>query len=93
MTWVSAVPPVPVAVKVKVVVVVGETEVAPETGTTPIPEIDTVVALVEVQLRIALPPLTIEVGETEAVMVGGGSVTVRVTEAVAVPPGPVAVKV
>ncbi len=64
----------------------GETEVEPEIGTTPIPEIDTVVALVEVQLRIALLPRTMEVGETEAVMVGRGTVTVKVAEASIVPP-------
>ncbi|MBT9166588.1 MAG: hypothetical protein DDT25_01279 [Chloroflexi bacterium] len=53
-------------------VTVGDTTREPAVDTEPIPGvIDTAVALVEVQLRVAEPPLTIEEGDTEAVMVGG----------------------
>ena len=51
------------------------------------------VAFVEFQVRVALPPGTIEFGETLNVTVGSAEDAVMVTWALVVPPDPVAVAV
>jgi hypothetical protein len=46
-------------------------------------------ALVEVQLTVALPPLEIELGLADKLIVGAlAALTVTITDCVAVPPGP-----
>jgi hypothetical protein len=48
---------------------------------------------VDDQVRVAFVPNTIDVGLTEIMTVGGGLVTVRAAEALALPPAPVHVRV
>ncbi len=76
-------------------VAVGETVTLPVgTATLPTPlSMLTEVALAEVQVKVDFCPEIIEAGEAEKVSVGAGWVTVTVTKAWAVPPGPVAVAV
>ena len=49
------------------------------------------VALVELQVNVEVPPLAILVGFAVSVTIGGGGVTVTVAEAPVLPPGPVQV--
>ena len=91
LTWAVAVPPVPVAVIVYVVVSAGDTEIEPLGSTVPISgSIVHDAASVDVHSKVALSPCTMVDGVDVMSTVGGGSVTVTVTSAPAVPPGPVA---
>ena len=75
-------------------VVVGLTELLPSAGRLTPPLIDTLSASVVVQLNVADPPAVIEVGVAAKLStVGDPGLTVTVTLAVAVPPGPVAIRV
>src|SRR5947209_1599277 len=68
-----AVPPGPVAVSVYVVVAAGLTPIDPLTGWLPTPlSIDTVVALLLVQVSVDDWPALIDVGAAENVAVGAG---------------------
>lgn len=57
------------------------------------PEAAQEVALVDDHVSVELFPRTTEVGLTEIVTVGGGVVTVRLADALALPPAPVQVRV
>ncbi len=57
------------------------------------PEAVQAVALAEDQLRVALPPLAIALGPTLKLTVGVGALTETVVDCVALPPGPLQVKV
>jgi len=49
--------------------------------------------LVDVQFTVALPPLEIELGLADRLIVGAlATLTLTITDCVAVPPGPVHVK-
>jgi hypothetical protein len=80
-----------------VVVIEGCTVTLPPDGgfTTPIPlSMLADVAFVVAQVRVAVSPEVILVGDAVRVAVGGGGgITVTVAFAVALPPGPVAVSV
>src|SRR5712664_3578270 len=94
VAWLVSVPPGPIAVSVYVVVTVGCTEVEPESGCDPTPlSMVTVVAFVVVQTSDELCPEAIVLGVAENEIVGGGKFTVTVAVLIAVPPGPVAVRV
>jgi hypothetical protein len=91
-----AVYPGPVAVLVSVVLCVGKTVTDPMGATEPIPwSMLPLSAAVELRCSVLACPAWIDIGLAEMVTVGGGwiAVTMTVTPAVTVPPGPVAVKV
>jgi hypothetical protein len=81
------VPPLlPVAVNVYVVVVVGLTVVEPDAATVPIPlSMETLVALVVLQVRVEEPPTEMVTGFAVSLAVGGFACTVTVAADVAVP--------
>ena len=57
------------------------------------PEAVQAVAFAEDQLRVALPPLAIALGPTLKLTVGVGDLTETVVDCVALPPGPLQLKV
>src|SRR3989344_129510 len=81
-----AVPPAPVKVPVYVFVAVGDTDVEPDgIATEPMPSSsEPLVTFCEVHERVALPPISIDEGETERVQDGadgkGGVCTMIVAE-------------
>jgi len=85
-------PPVPVAISARASEAVGVMVSVPEVATL-VPLSVAEVALVEVQVTIALCPATIDVGETVTVAVGTTVAGLTVTCAceVAVPPAPVTI--
>jgi hypothetical protein len=94
VTELTALPPRPVAVRVYAIVAAGDTASDPAHGTAPMPLSRTQVsASVVLHESVAVEPLRSEVGVAARLAVGSGYVTVMSAEAVALPPGPVAVRV
>jgi len=77
-----------------VVVVAGLTLIEPFAGCAPTPlSMVTLVAFVVDQLKVVAPPAGIVAGVAVKLLTVGNALTVTVTVALAVPPGPVAVSV
>jgi hypothetical protein len=92
----EALPPLPVQVSKYVALVVrAPVDRVPWVGWLPdhAPEAVQLVALVEVQLSVALPPLVTALGPTLKVRVGVGDLTDTVADCDALPPGPEQVRV
>jgi hypothetical protein len=92
----AAEPPAPVQVKVNLVALVSAAVVIePLVASEPLqpPDAAQVVALVEDQLNVAVPPLATVLGLALSVTVGAGVVTVTVADCTALPPLPVQVRV
>ena len=85
-------PPAPVAVKIYVVVWVGATNVDPLSATLLAPR-EALVAFFVVHVSVTDCPTAIVVVLAFKLATGAGCTTVTVTDAVEVPPGPVAVNV
>jgi hypothetical protein len=93
VTELTALPPRPEAIRMYVTVTAGDTAIDPVQGTPPMPPSRTQVsAPVVLHISVAVEPLRIEAGVAVRLAVGSGYVTVTSAEAVALPPGPVAVR-